>query len=300
MGMSLNSSLTLATLLVFGLWACQVSSRTLNEETMVQTHEQWMALYGRVYKDEVEKEMRFKIFSNNVAYVEAFNAGNRGYKLSVNEFADQTNEEFKAIRNGFKFPTELTSARTASFRYEGVTAIPSSMDWRKKGAVTPIKNQGQCGSCWAFSTIAATEGITQISTGKLISLSEQELVDCDRSGQDQGCGGGYMDGGFTFIVKNKGINTEAAYPYQAADATCNTKEEAIHAATITGHEDVPVNNHGVTAVGYGTTADGIKYWLVKNSWGTSWGEGGYIRMIRDVEAKEGICGIAMMASYPTA
>ncbi|GKA61249.1 senescence-specific cysteine protease SAG39-like protein [Tanacetum coccineum] len=341
MGMSLNSSLTLATLLVFGLWACQVSSRTLNEEAMVHTHEQWMALYGRVYKDEVEKEMRFKIFSNNVAYVEAFNAGNRGYKLSVNEFADQTNEEFKAIRNGFKFPTEPTSARTASFRYEDVTAVPSSMDWRKKGAVTPIKNQGQCGSCWAFSTIAATEGITQISTGKLISLSEQELVDCDRSGQDQGCGGGYMDGGFTFIVKNKGINTEAAYPYQAADATCNTKEEAIHAATITGHEDVPVNSesallkavamqpvsvaidasgfdfqlyssgvfngtcgteldHGVTAVGYGTTADGIKYWLVKNSWGTSWGEDGYIRMIRDVEAKEGICGIAMMASYPTA
>lgn len=145
MGMSLNSSLTLATLLVFGLWACQVSSRTLNEETMVQTHEQWMARYGRVYKDEVEKEMRFKIFSNNVAYVEAFNAGNRGYKLSVNEFADQTNEEFKAIRNGFKFPTELSSARTASFRYDDVTAVPSSMDWRKKGAVTPIKNQGQCG-----------------------------------------------------------------------------------------------------------------------------------------------------------
>ncbi|GJR44943.1 maternal effect embryo arrest 18 [Tanacetum coccineum] len=265
------------------------------------------------YKDEVEKEMRFKIFSNNVAYVEAFNAGNRGYKLSVNEFADQTNEEFKAIRNGFKFPTEPTSARTASFRYEDVTAVPSSMDWRKKGAVTPIKNQGQCGKVLLghFRPIAATEGITQISTGKLISLSEQELVDCDRSGQDQGCGGGYMDGGFTFIVKNKGINTEAAYPYQAADATCNTKEEAIHAATITGHEDLYSSgvfngtcgtelDHGVTAVGYGTTADGIKYWLVKNSWGTSWGEDGYIRMIRDVEAKEGICGIAMMASYPTA
>ena len=105
-----------------------------------------MARYGRVYRDDVEKEMRFKIFKENVAYIETFNnAGNHSYKLSVNEFADQTSEEFKATRNGFKFPSERTLRETTPFRYDDVTAVPSTMDWRKKGAVTPIKDQGQCG-----------------------------------------------------------------------------------------------------------------------------------------------------------
>lgn len=105
-----------------------------------------MAKHRRVYKDAAEKERRFNIFKDNVEYIESMNsAGNRPYKLSINEFADKTKEEFKASRNGYKRPHEPRSMRETSFQYENVTAMPTTMDWRKKGAVTPIKNQGQCG-----------------------------------------------------------------------------------------------------------------------------------------------------------
>jgi C1A family cysteine protease len=196
------------------------------------------------------------------------------------------------------------------------------------------------GCCWAFSAVAAMEGITQITTGKLISLSAQELIDCDTRGVDKGCNGGLMDNAFQFIQHNHRLTTEANYPYKGVDGTCNTKKIANDAAKIFGYENVPANNemalqkavahqpisvaidaggfdfqfyssgiftgtcgtnldHGVTVVGYGVSNDGTKFWLVKNSYGTQWGEKGYIRMHRDVNAKEGLCGIAMQASYPT-
>ncbi|XP_077227552.1 senescence-specific cysteine protease SAG39-like [Tasmannia lanceolata] len=340
--MASTSQCCLVALFVLGVWASQAISRTLPAVSMSEKHEQWMARYGRLYKDATEKEQRFKIFEDNVEFIESFNSvGDKPYKLSVNEFADQSNEEFTASRNGFRPSLTRALETTSTFTYEDVTAVPSSMDWRKKGAVTPIKDQGQCGSCWAFSAVGAMEGITQLKTGKLISLSEQEVVDCDTKGVDQGCEGGLMDDAFKFIQHNQGLTTETKYPYKGVDGTCNTKKAATHAAKINGYKDVPANSekallkavanqpisvaidasgyafqfyssgvftgdcgtsldHGVTAVGYGTSTDGTKYWLVKNSWGNAWGEAGYIRMQRDVVAKEGLCGIAMQASYPTA
>ncbi|KAF7822926.1 senescence-specific cysteine protease SAG39-like [Senna tora] len=328
---------------LFFMLALKATCRTLQDaSSMYERHEQWMGEYGRVYKDSNEKEMRYKIFKQNVERIEAFNnnAGkNQPYKLGINQFADLTNEEFRASRNRFKGHMCSSITKTTTFKYGNVN-VPSTIDWRQKGAVTPIKNQGQCGCCWAFSAVAAMEGITKLSTGNLISLSEQELVDCDTSGVDQGCEGGLMDDAFKFIIQNHGLATETKYPYEGVDGSCNSNGEANHAASIKGYEDVPANSeqalqkavanqpvsvaidasgsdfqfyssgvftgscgteldHGVTAVGYG--ADGsTAYWLVKNSWGTEWGEEGYIRMQRNVDAKEGLCGIAMQASYPTA
>ncbi|KAE8691595.1 Vignain [Hibiscus syriacus] len=128
-----------------------------------------------------------------------------------------------------------------SFRYENVTSLPASIDWRKRGAVTPIKNQAQCGNCWAFLTIAATEGIHQLTTGQLISLPEQVLVDCDK-GVDQGCEGGEMENAVMFIINNHGIASEATYPYKGDDGTFNKSKEASHAAIITSYEVVPADN----------------------------------------------------------
>ncbi|PUZ46369.1 hypothetical protein GQ55_7G069900 [Panicum hallii var. hallii] len=314
-----------------------------DHQAMVAKHEQWMAKYGRVYTDAAEKARRLEVFKANVALIESVNAGNHKFWLEANQFADLTDDEFRATRTGYKPASGKGRRTTTGFRYANVSLddIPDSVDWRAKGAVTPIKDQGECGCCWAFSTVASMEGIVKLSTGKLISLSEQELVDCDVNGMDQGCNGGEMDDAFQFIIDNGGLNTESNYPYTASDGTCDSSKASNDAASIKGYEDVPANDeaslrkavanqpvsvavdggdshfrfykggvlsgtcgteldHGIAAVGYGVASDGTKYWIMKNSWGTSWGEGGYIRMERDIADEGGLCGLAMQPSYPTA
>ena len=147
MAFSIERKFIIAAFILLGAWACQATSRTLPEPSLSERHEQWMTRYGRVYKDEAEKYMRFQIFKDNIKFIKEFNKdGKQSYKLGINEFADQTNEEFQASRNGYKMKTSPRTSQTTLFRYENVTAVPSSMDWRKKGAVTPVKDQGQCGN----------------------------------------------------------------------------------------------------------------------------------------------------------
>ncbi|KAI3498687.1 hypothetical protein L1887_34464 [Cichorium endivia] len=334
-------ALILSALLVFWMRVSQVTSLNLSDANISEMHDLWMARHGRVYNDNAEKEMRRNIFKENVEFIESFNSfKNRSYKLGINKFADQTNDEFKASLNGRKLSHDRKSPHTTLFKYGNVTTAPDSMDWRTRGAVTNVKDQGVCGSCWAFSAVAAMEGIIQLRTGKLFSLSEQELVDCNRDYDSEGCMGGNKEDAFKFVVTNKGINTENSYPYRGVDESCNTTREVVGVAHITGYEVLPANdedallnavskqpvavsidasstafqlysdgvftgdcgtdlNHDLIVVGYGTNADGIKYWLVKNSWGLEWGDGGYIMIQRDVEDKEGLCGIAMETSIPT-
>jgi len=292
----------------------------------------WMIEQGKTYAAE-EFFAKYEVFKANFDFVAAHNAANRSWTVELNKFADLTRGEFKAIYLGYKPDFRLT--QKASLYADGPGAYPSgSLDWTQKGAVTGVKDQGQCGSCWAFSTTGSMEGAIQIKHGGTVnSLSEQELVDCGGAYGNMGCNGGLMDRAFKYAEAN-GLCSEAAYPYTAKNGNCNKAGCTAQPNTkLAGYKDVTTNenslglavdigpvsvaieadqsgfqlyksgvfsgvcgknlDHGVLAVGYGTDT-GQDYWKVKNSWGTSWGEQGYIRMIRNKDE----CGIADEPSYP--
>ncbi|CAN6289086.1 unnamed protein product [Urochloa humidicola] len=302
----------------------------------------WQAAYNRSYPTAEERERRFQVYRRNMEHIEATNrAGNLTYTLGENQFADLTEQEFLDLYAMKAMPSLRRDAgrrKQANFSSSSAGAVdaPTSVDWRAKGAVTPIKNQGpSCSSCWAFVTAATIESITKIKTGKLVSLSEQELIDCDP--YDGGCNLGYFVNGYRWVIENGGLTTEANYPYQARRNYCSRSKAAQRAARISDYVQVPAGeaqlqqavaqqpvaaaiemggslqfysggvfagqcgtrmNHAITVVGYGADAGtGLRYWLVKNSWGTSWGERGYLRMRRDF-TRSGLCGIALDLAYP--
>ncbi|KAF2904125.1 hypothetical protein ILUMI_02048 [Ignelater luminosus] len=291
--------------------------------------------HGKTYATPEEENVRQNIFLQNLKEFEEHNAkykaGLVSYTKGVNQFADITDEEFAK----FLSPFNLSKMAIPEKMYVPPVGVedPAAVDWRLNGAVTRVKNQGNCGSCWSFSTTGALEGQLFIKTGKLVSLSEQNLIDCSGIAGNYGCFGGLPSWAFQYIRENGGIDTEASYPYEAQDGKCRYKAKNS-AGTVKGYQSVQPNedalksavanigpisvgiaaagiksytggiydepcpshflDHAVLVVGYGSF-EGREYWIVKNSWGGDYGESGYIRMSRN---RNNECGIATAPLYP--
>jgi hypothetical protein len=313
-----------------------------SETPFLDRFENWVAKFRIHFQTKNHLYDTLRKWMTNDEYIDRMNQENKSYKLAHNQFSGM--DEFDFIRyvqnSQLQYPSPPLI--TSEFNY---TTLPASVDWRNKNAVTPVKDQGQCGSCWSFSTTGALEGIYSIQTGKLISFSEQQLVDCDNfkhGGKDHGCNGGLMDNAFSWIHKNGGLCSEETYPYisQSGDTqACQTTCALVPKSQIQSWVDVqptdqalmttiaqqPVSiaieadqrdfqlyesgvftgkcgttlDHGVLVVGYGTENNN-DFYLVKNSWGTTWGDQGYIKLGRGPQYNngQGQCGILLEASYP--
>lgn len=280
----------------------------------------------------LEYHLRFGIYLTNIRYINEFNKKEKSFKLGINRFLTCTPAEYNALLTG-KSDTFANRIKTP----KSIGAAPESIDWREKNIVTHVKDQGNCGSCWAFSTIAAQECQHTLKKKETLILSEQYLVDCIAT--CSGCDGGNAVCSYDYIKEHYDnlFQLDSDYPYTAVPGSCKF-DKSKGVAPITGyvwceHEDESdmkekvgtlgpasvgidasgpdfrlystgvyynpqcalwTSNHLVTVVGYGSE-DGKDYWIVKNSWGESWGEKGYIKMSRN---RNNNCGIATMALIP--
>lgn len=305
-----------------------LSTRKSPVETMF---ENWMMANNKSYGTDSQKAYRLSVFTSNYARVQSVEKSSTAtYKLGLNKFADLTAQEFAAQYLG----TKVTQKKSSAKPKVNLNA-PKSVDWVTKGAVSDVKDQGQCGSCWAFSTTGAIESANYLNTYEMTLLSEQQLVDCSSAYGNMGCNGGLMDYGFEYAEKT-GLTTESSYAYTGETGTCeswkiedgvkvssytdvNADTASLLAAVVQQPVSIAINanpiqlytsgiyndweecegqlDHGVLMVGYGSD-DGEKFWKVKNSWGATWGEEGYFRLARRTSG-DGICGCTEAASYPS-
>ncbi|GKA30854.1 peptidase C1A [Tanacetum coccineum] len=264
-----------------------------SEESLLRMYDRWRGHH----QVEQRSQERFNVFKYNARHVHQVNKMNKPYKLELNHFANMTSHEF----------TSTYSSKVSHFRalkgddegtkqniiYANVTDLPIRIDWRTKNAVTPAKNQLGCGSCWAFAAVTAVEGINAIRTGKLISLSEQQLMDCDVGVYNNACMGGLPEPAFIFIKKHGGIASDESYPYVGKKEECD-KAKGVY----TGPCGTTNRGHAVAVVGYDETPEGQKYWIVKNSWSDQWGDKGFMLLERGLQDKVGRCGIAAEGIIP--
>ena len=307
-------------------------------EVVAEEWNTFKAAHKKSYKTPMEEKHRMKIFMENKAFIAKHNhlahKGHHSYFLKMNQFGDLFHREFSATMNGFRMDLKKNDTHDtgATFLAPDGFEAPTMVDWRDKGAVTDVKDQGRCASCWAFSATGSLEGQHFRKTGQLVSLSETNLVDCSWPQGNKGCRGGFPDAAFKYIRDNHGVDTEKSYPYIPKDGKCLFKSSNV-GATDKGFVDLPsgdeealakaVAAHGPISVGidayhrsFQFYSHGIynepkcskesldhavlvvgytpDYWLVKNSWAKTWGEDGYIRMSRGAN----LCGIATSASYP--
>jgi cathepsin L len=312
---------------------CMFAPFCFAERELQSNFVNWMRTHNKVYSNE-EFHQRWQIWRNNFKFVEEFNKKGLSFTVGMNKFADLTVDEFNTHFKGLKkvsitVPENPEAMSTAT--------LPASVDWRTRGVVTGIKNQGQCGSCWAFSTTGSLEGAHALNTGQLVSLSEQNLVDCSQAEGNNGCDGGLMDDGFQYVINNKGIDTEASYPYTAEDGTCqynpancgsllvafqdvqSGSESALQTASATigpvsvaidaSHSSFQMYSSGVyyepdcsaTQLDHGVLVVGYGTSAGSDYWivKNSWGtDWGMNGYIWMSRNRNNNCGIATMASYP--
>jgi cysteine peptidase B len=260
--------------LLVGLVVVAALARTIEDEKRM--FEDFKTTYGRSYAPEKE-ELRFECFRTNLKLIDQRNA--KGAEShSVNQFADLCPIEFSQKYLGFR-----AANHTYKHKHHTARAAPhagQAVDWRTKGAVTPVKNQGQCGSCWSFSATGNIEGQWFLAGNPLVGFSEEELVQCSHNG-NEGCNGGLMDLAFEWVVTNGGINTESAYPYTSGDGItglCKTAKKSVHVGKLTGHEDVAktetamatfVFSHGPLSIGVDASSGWQSYsgGIMKNCYG---------------------------------